>query len=159
MGNTKNLNLLRGLGADRVINYETEDFRQDSRRYHFVFDTVGNSRFRACKHLLLPGGAYLSSELGPNAENTYLPLFTRLRGGKRVLFPFPQDCKGSLQHIATVMQQGTFRAVVERSGTANTIQELFRYVMNGQKTGQVILRMQDEDQAYRGSTLQRIADA
>jgi len=80
VGNTKNMELLHELGADKTFNYEKEDFTKDQERYQFVFDAVGKSTFSKCKHLLVSKGIYISSELGPNAENLYLPITTRFGG-------------------------------------------------------------------------------
>ena len=72
-----------------MIDYQKEDFTRQEEPYDFVFDAVGKSSFSKCKPLLKPGGIYISSELGPNAENLYLPLLTKIRGGKKVIFPIP----------------------------------------------------------------------
>ncbi len=53
---TKNVDLVKGIGADRVIDYTKEDFTGDSEKYHWVFDAVGKSSFSKCKPLLAPGG-------------------------------------------------------------------------------------------------------
>jgi NADPH:quinone reductase-like Zn-dependent oxidoreductase len=63
---SKNIDLIKSLGARRVIDYTTSDFTKDTQQYHFVFEAVGKSSFGKCKALLLPGGTYISSELGPN---------------------------------------------------------------------------------------------
>ena len=93
--NTKNIELVRSLGADKVIDYTNEDFTKDGQKYNFVFDAVGKSTFAKCKPLLLPGGVYMSSELGPGVQNPFLALITPITGGKKVIFPIPTDCKGS----------------------------------------------------------------
>ena len=62
--NTKNIELVKSLGASKVIDYTKEDFTKDEQKYNFVFDTVGKSSFAKCKPLLYPVGAYISSELG-----------------------------------------------------------------------------------------------
>jgi NADPH:quinone reductase-like Zn-dependent oxidoreductase len=81
--------LVKGLGADRVIDNTTEDFTQDEQAYDVVFDAVGKSSFRRCKRLLKPRGIYLSSDLGPPSQNPLLALITPLLGGKKVMFPIP----------------------------------------------------------------------
>lgn len=140
VGNSKNLELLKELGADKVFNYEKEDFTQvDDERYHFVFDAVGKSSFGKCKHLLLHKGVYISSELGPNAENLYLPLITLLKGGKRVIFPIPKNCKESIMYLNGLLKEGKFRAVIDRLYAPESIQKAYTYVQSGQKTGNVLL--------------------
>ena len=133
--------LVRSLGADRVIDYLAEDFTKTDTRYDFVFDAVGKSTFGACKPILEPGGVYVSSELGPRAENLYLALLTPLLGGKKVLFPFPVDIKGSLSLVRGLVEQGKFRPVIDRAYPLEAIRDAFTYVASGQKIGNVILTM------------------
>ena len=86
---TEHVELVRGLGADRVIDYTAEDFTKDAQTYDAVLDAVGKSSFGRCKRLLKPRGIYVSSDLGFLAQNPILALVTPLFGGKRVLFPIP----------------------------------------------------------------------
>jgi len=140
VANTKNIELVKDLGADKVYDYEKEDFTKDTERYHLIFDAVGKSRFIKCKHLLLEGGIYSSSELGPRWENTYLPLLTRF-SKRRAIFPIPSNVKHSLLEIAKLIKRGQFKAVIDRTYTMNEAKEAYRYVMSGQKTGNVIMQI------------------
>lgn len=133
------VDLVRSLGADRVIDYLSEDFTKQNERYDFVLDAVGKSTFGACKPILADDGIYISSELGPRAENLYLPLVGALLRGKRVRFPFPIDVKGSLSRMRELLERGRFRAVIDRSYALDQIREAFTYVASGQKIGNVIL--------------------
>ncbi|GET23145.1 NAD(P)-dependent alcohol dehydrogenase [Prolixibacter denitrificans] len=139
VGNTPNLNLLKSMGADRVIDYTAEDFTQDREQYDFVFDAVGKSTFGKCKSILKPGGVYISSELGPNGENPFLALWTPVTRGKQVRFPLPTDRKGSIGFIKKLLEEGKFRPVIDRRYPLEDIAEAFRYVLTGQKTGNVII--------------------
>jgi len=141
VGNTKNLEMLKLMGVEKVINYESEDFTEDDERYHFVCDAVGKSTFAKCKHLLLPKGVYLSSELGPYAQNIYLPLFTKLLGKKKVVFPIPSDCKKSVLSISKLLAEGKFEPLIDRSYALDQAADAYTYVMTGQKTGNVILAL------------------
>ena len=136
--NTKNLGLIQQLGADKIYNFETEDFTTDNDQYHCVFDTVGKSRFKSCKHLLLPKGLYMSSELGPHAENLYLPL-TTLFSNRRVVFPIPVNHKRSVEALNKLMAEDRFIPVIDSVRNVKEIQEVYAYVASGQKTGQVVI--------------------
>ncbi len=138
---TPQLGLVQSLGADRVIDYLAQDFTQDGERYDYVLDAVGKSTFGACKRLLKPSGTFVSSELGPRGENVYLPLFTRLRSGPQVRFPFPFDIKGSLEQIRSLVEQGKFKPLIDRSYPLEQIRDAFAYVASGRKIGNVILTM------------------
>ncbi len=76
--NTKNIELVKSLGADKVIDYTKEDFTKDDQKYNFIFDTVGKSSFAKCKPLLQPDGVYISSELGSMAKNIFFALITSI---------------------------------------------------------------------------------
>lgn len=139
--NTQNIEIVTALGPDKVIDYLKEDFTRQEEQYDFVFDAVGKSTFSRCKPLLKPGGIYLSSELGPHAENLYLPLLTKIRGGKKVVFPIPSDIKGSLLFIQNLLEKGQFKPVIDRRYPLEHIAEAYKYVMSGQKTGNVIITL------------------
>ena len=141
--NTKNIDLVKSLGADRVINYEQEDFTLDYDQYDFVFDAVGKSTFGKCRPLLKPGGIYISSELGPGAQNPFLALATPLLGGKKVRFPVPLNVPRSLEFTRKLLREGKFRPVIDRTYPLDEIREAFYFVHSGQKTGNVLLTMND----------------
>ena len=132
----ENTELIRSLGADKVIDYEREDFTKDDERYDFVFDAVGKSSFVKCKPLLKKNGIYTSSG---GAENLLWVLITPLLGGKKVLFP--KDSKGNLGFIKGLIEKGSFRPVIDRKYPLENIAEAYRYVATGQKIGNVIITM------------------
>ena len=76
--NTKNVDLIRSLGASNIFNYEKQDFTKSGEKYDFILDAVGKSTFGLCKPLLNPGGVYMSSELGPGGQKIFYALFTPL---------------------------------------------------------------------------------
>lgn len=145
VGNTKNIGLLQSLGADFVIDYQTQDFTKLVSGFDFIFDAVGKSSFGQCKPLLTDHGVYISTELGENAENVFLAFTTSLWGGKRLLFPIPSISKDDLRFLKMLYEKGEFRPVIDRSYRLNQIVEAYRYVESGQKTGNVILEIVDEE--------------
>ena len=74
-----------------------------------VLDMVGKSTFGACRRILRPGGVYVSSDLGPFAQNIALPLVTRVGRGRRVVFPFPMETPEVLEHLRSRLESGAFR--------------------------------------------------
>jgi len=141
----KNAELVKALGADRVIDYTKDDFTQDADKYDCVFDTVGKSSFFKCKKLLKPGGVYISSDLGFMAQNLFLPLLTPLLGPflqrKKTIFPMPVDVKGSLHLIRDLMEQGKFNAVIDRIYSFEEIIDAYKYVEKGHKKGNVVINV------------------
>lgn len=138
---TGHLEQVKALGADRVIDYQQEDFTQDDDRYHFVFDAVGKSSFGQCKRLLLPQGYYTSSELGPHAENPLRALLAPLQSGKKVAFPTPSDTPQSLAYVRELLAQKAFRPLIDRRYPMTQVAEAFTYVNSGQKIGNVLLEI------------------
>lgn len=145
----QHIELIKALGADKVINYETEDFTKDKEKYHFVFDAVGKSTFSKCKSLLHPGGIYISSELGPGAQNPFLAMITPLLGGKKVLFPIPFNIKGSLHFIKNLLEEGKFKPLIdEHQYQLENIAEAYHYVASEQKVGNVVVMVADSPQNF-----------
>ena len=140
---TKNIELVKSLGANKVVDYTKEDFTRDNQKYDFVFDTVGKSSFFKCKHLLLPGGIYISSDLGYLAQNLFLPLITPLLkpllGNKKTIFPVPADINSTLLLVKKLIEQGKFKAVIDREYSLENIIEAYKYVEQGHKTGNVVI--------------------
>ncbi len=140
--NTKNLELVKSLGADIVIDYQTQDFRKTEQRFELILDAVGKSSFKACKPLLTEKGIYISTELGKNAENIFLALFTPLYSRKKVVFAVPTIDKDDLKFFKQLIENGEFKPVIDREYTLEQIVEAYKYVETGQKTGNVILRIE-----------------
>ena len=136
---TENVALVKRLGADRVIDYATEDFTTGDDSYDVIIDAVGKSTFGRCKHLLRDRGIYLSSDLGPYAQNLLLPILTPLLRGRRVVFPLPQQNAQIVAHLKELMETGEFTAVIDRRYSLDEIVEAYQYVESGQKVGNVVI--------------------
>lgn len=143
---TENIELVKSLGAGRVIDYTKEDFTKEKQSYDHVFDAVGKSSFFKCRHLLLPGGVYMSSDLGYMAQNIFLPLITPLikplLDNKTALFPMPTDVRKSLLLIKGLIEEGKFKAVIDRTYPLEQIAEAYRYVEKGKKVGNVVITVE-----------------
>ena len=146
VANTKNIELVKSLGADKVIDYTKEDFTKSDDKYAFVFDTVGKSSFAKCKPLLERGGIYISSDLGWMAQNPFLALITPIVGDKKVMFPLPTDTRGSVFFVKKLIEEGSFKPVIDRKYSLEEIADAFRYVETGQKTGNVIITFEHNTQ-------------
>ncbi|HKQ02062.1 MAG TPA: NAD(P)-dependent alcohol dehydrogenase [Actinomycetes bacterium] len=136
---TEHVELVRGLGADRVIDYTAEDFTKDEQTYDVVLDAVGKSSFGRCRRLLKPRGIYLSSDLGPLSQNPILALVTPLSRGKRVMFPIPRESQEMARQLRGLLESGEFRPLVDRRYRLDQIVEAYRYVEAGQKVGNVVI--------------------
>jgi len=134
---TKNLNLVRSLGADRVIDYTQEDFTKNGETYDVIFDAVGKHSFGPCSGSLKPGGVYLATD---GLRNLFLALWTSRIGDKKVMFRIPpRYTKQDVIFIKELIEAGKYRAVIDRCYPLEDVIEATRYVETEQKTGNVVL--------------------
>jgi len=139
--NTKNVVLVKSLGADVVIDYQQQDFTLTEQKFDFIFDAVGKSSFKQCKPLLNKKGIYISTELGKNAENIFFALTTPFFSNKKVLFPMPSINKQDVIFLKELVEIGKFKPVIDRYYKLEKIVEAYKYVESGQKTGNVVLKI------------------
>jgi NADPH:quinone reductase-like Zn-dependent oxidoreductase len=139
------LELVRKLGADRVIDISVEDFTKDEQTYDLVLDAVGKSSFARCRRLLKPGGCYVSSELGPWAQNPLLALLTPLLRRRSVLFPVPRHDQDMIRHLSALIASGDFMPLIDRRYPLDRITEAYRYVESGHKIGNVVIVVRPPD--------------
>ncbi len=135
--NTKNLELVRSLGADRVIDYTQEDFTKNGETYDVIFDAVGKHSFRRCRASLKQGGIYVATD---GLRNLILALWTPRFGGKKVMFPIPpRYTKKDVLFLKELIETGRYRAVIDRRYPLEAVVEATTYVETKQKTGNVVL--------------------
>ena len=135
--NTKNLELVKSLGADRVIDYTQEDFTRNGQTYDVIFDAVGKHSFRRCRGSLEPSGIYLPTD---GFGNLILALVTPRLGSKKVLFQIPpRQTKQDVLFLKELIEAGKYRPVIDRRYPLEDVVEATRYVETEQKTGNVVL--------------------
>ncbi len=134
---TKNIEPMKSLGADRVIDYTQEDFTKNGQTYDVIFDAVGKHSFRQCRASLKPGGSYLATD---HFVNLWLALWTSL-GDKRVRFSItsPMPTKKDVGFLKELIEAGKYRPVIDRCYPLEDVVEATRYVETEQKTGNVVL--------------------
>lgn len=138
---TANLELVRSLGADNVIDYTKEDFTRNDQIYEVVFDAVGKSSFSRCKNLIKQGGIYFSTELGFLAQNPFLALLTSMVGSKKVMFPLPKYTKQDVLFFKELIEMGKLKAVIDRQYPLEQTAEAHAYVEKGHKKGNVVIKV------------------
>lgn len=137
--NTKNLELVRSLGAGSVIDYTQEDFTQNGETYDVIFDAVGKHAFRRCKGSLKRGGRYLATD---GLRNLILSLWTARFGNKKVVFKIPpRYTQQDVRILKALIEAGKYRAVIDRRYPLADVIEATRYVETEQKTGNVVLTL------------------
>ena len=133
---TKQVELVRGLGADRVIDRFAEDFTRLGETWDVIYDAVGKLRFLRVRGALAPGGAYLPTD---GFSNFFLALPTKWASRRvRVQLP-PRYRKEDVLLIKGLLESGRYRPVVDRTYPLEAVVEASRYVETGQKVGNVVL--------------------
>jgi NADPH:quinone reductase-like Zn-dependent oxidoreductase len=138
---TKDVELVRSLGAHHVLDRLREDFTRNGKTYDVVFDAVGKHSFRRCRGSLEPGGTYVTMDLGFMYHVPFLALATRLVGSKRAKLGIGRYRKDDLLLVKELVDAGTYRPVIDRAYALDEVVEATRYVERGQKTGNVVLRV------------------
>lgn len=139
---TANLELVRQLGADRVIDYTKVDFTKTGQTYDIIFDTVAKSSFARCKSALSPNGIYLTTF---PAMSVMLRMFiTGGLGGKKAVFLAsglrkPSEKKKDLDFLRELIEKGIIKSVIDREYSMEQVTEAHRYVETGHKKGSVII--------------------
>jgi NADPH:quinone reductase-like Zn-dependent oxidoreductase len=134
---TKNVELVRSLGAEEVIDYTQEDFTTNGETYDVIFDAVGKLSFVRCRGSLRDGGVYLPTD---GFLNAFWLLWTRRFGDKKVLVQLPPRYrKEAVLFLKGLVEAGEYRAVIDRTYPLEDIVEATKYVETKQKTGNVVL--------------------
>ena len=116
--NTKNVELVRSLGADEVVDYLQEDFTKNGETYDVVFDAVGKHSFRRSRRSLKPGGTFLETDLGFMWHVPLLALLTRWIGSKKVRLGITKYTKEDVLFLKELIEAGEYRAVIDRALSA-----------------------------------------
>jgi NADPH:quinone reductase-like Zn-dependent oxidoreductase len=134
--NGKNVELVRSLGADDVVDYEQQDFTRSGERYDVVLDAVGKHSFRRSRRALADRGLYAATD---GLYNLPLALLTS-RSKQKVVFAIePRPPRENIALLKELMEAGRYRAVVDRTYPLEDAAEAARYVDSWQKTGNVVL--------------------
>jgi NADPH:quinone reductase-like Zn-dependent oxidoreductase len=133
---TRNLELVKSLGADGVLDYTRDDFTRNGETYDVIFDAVGKQSFRRCRGSLKPGGSYLATD---GFKNLLLALRPWGVAGKRVRFPTTMPTRNDILLIKGLIEAGRYRPVIDRCYPLEQVVEATRYVETERKTGNVVL--------------------
>lgn len=135
---TTNVELVKSLGADWVIDYTQEDFTQNGETYDLIFDTAGKSSFSRCKGSLKKNGRYLLTT-GNMLANYVLTLWTSMVGSKKFVFGLSIEKTEALIFLKELIEAGKIKPVIDRCYPLEQIAEAHRYVDTGHKKGNVVI--------------------
>jgi NADPH:quinone reductase-like Zn-dependent oxidoreductase len=143
---TTNIELVRSLGADKVIDYTNDDFTQSAETYDIIFDTVvGKTSFSRCKSSLKQGGIYLAVAGG--LKELIQMLWTTVIGSKKVIFGGGEasERKEYLIFLKELIEEGKIEAVIDKRYPLEQTAEAHRYVDKGHKKGNVVITVVHSD--------------
>ena len=140
---TKDVEVVRALGATQVLDRFREDFTKNGQTYDVVFDAVGKHSFRRCRRSLDTGGIYISMDLGFMYHVPLLALVTRFVGSRRATLGIGRYRREDLLLVKRLVDEGRYRPVIDRTYALEDVVEAVRYVESGQKTGNVVLRVSE----------------
>lgn len=140
--NTKNVELVRSLGPDDVLDYTRgEDFTKRGETYDVILDAVGKHSLWRSRKALEPHGLFLATD---RLYNFPLAFLTSLLGRRKVVFAVERPTREDQLLLAELLEAGTYRAVVDRSYPLEDVVEATKYVETFQKTGNVVLTVRKE---------------
>jgi len=136
---TKNIELIRSLGADKVVDYTKEVFEKNKDAYDIIFDTVGKSSFERCRDALKPKGKYISTVM--TAKIIFQSILPKSRDMKKVIFAMSLNKTGALNFIRTLIEEGKLRTIIDRQYPLEELAEAHAYVEKGHKKGNVVINI------------------
>lgn len=139
---TKNVELVKSLGADKVIDYTKTDFTNDEEKYDIIYDTIGRSTFKKSKRALVKGGVYLSPVL--SIPLLFQVMRTAIIGQKKAKFAatgmLSDDIlRQMMMNVVKVMQLGKLRLVIDRRYALEDVVKAHQYVDSGRKVGNIVM--------------------
>lgn len=144
---TQHVELLKSLGAERVIDYTREDFTRIGETFDCMLDAVGKTTYSRSRRLMKPGAVFAGTDIGPWAQTLVLVMWFAITGSRRVIVAMPRPIAGFAQLMREHIQAGTFCAVIDRRYPLEQIREAYAYVETGQKTGIVVINVRPDEAA------------
>lgn len=134
---TSNLDMVRSLGADEVIDYTNEDFTQTEQKYDLIVDVVAKSSFSDCKPILKPNGRYVTTAFSPG-----LAIKAKMaRGDKKMLPMLASPVKDDLIYLKDLLESGKLKPVIDQRYTLEQVPDAIRYLEGGHVKGKLIINM------------------
>jgi NADPH:quinone reductase-like Zn-dependent oxidoreductase len=137
---TTNLEMVKSLGADKVIDYAEEDFTKSGETYDIIFDTVGKTSFSRCKNSLKQKGIFLAALIG--LTELIQIIWTGVIGSKKVKGGIASERTEDLVFFKELMEMGKIKPVIDKRYPLDQIPEAFRYVEKGHKKGNVVITVE-----------------
>jgi len=134
---TRKLDMLRGIGADKVIDYAQEDFTKSGETYDVIFDVVGKISLSASEGSLKQNGCYLLANPGPS--QLFRGLWTKISSSKKVIMETSSPATEDLMFLKELVEAGKIKSVIDRRYPLEQIREAHKYVETGHKKGNLVI--------------------
>jgi NADPH:quinone reductase-like Zn-dependent oxidoreductase len=134
---TTNLEMVKSLGADEVVDYTKEDFTKSGQTYDVIFDVVAKSSFSRCKDSLEPSGIYLATD--PTVAVVASMLWTSMIGSKKAIWSLGPERAEDLVFLTELIEAGKIKAAIDRRYPLEQVPEAHRYVEKGHAKGNVVI--------------------
>lgn len=146
---TGNVEMVRSIGADRVIDYTREDFTKSTQRYDVIFDLVANHSLPACRRVLTPRGIYLGAGVGPGRTPSMTGLLARWItalvlsqfGSQKFIIFMARRSKEDLTTMHELMKTGEVTPVIDKRYKLSQVPEAMRYLEAGHARGKVVISL------------------
>jgi len=132
-----NVELVKSLGADMVIDYTRDDFTKNGESYDLIFDVVGATTFDRCQHSLKPNGVFLQNIM--ELTDVVRALWTSIASRKKIKGGVAINNLKRMSFVAELVAAGKLRPVIDRSYPLERIAEAFKHVEQGHKKGNVVI--------------------
>ena len=136
---TAKLELVKSLGADKVVDYTAEEFDENGETYDVIFDTFGKSPFSRCVGSLKEEGIYIFATFG--LGRLLRMAWLNRRSSKKALMGIVEDTNEDLIFLRELIEAGKLRSVIDKRYPAEQAAEAHRYVESGQKKGHVVITL------------------
>jgi NADPH:quinone reductase-like Zn-dependent oxidoreductase len=136
---TTNRDLVKSLGADKVIDYTKEDYTKSDEKYDFVFGVVGKTTFSQCKGILKPKGIYLENMM--EIKDFLKVLRTSITGGQKFKGGVSSERADNLNFFVELIESGKLIPVIDKVYPLERTAEAFKYVEQGHKKGNVVISL------------------
>jgi NADPH:quinone reductase-like Zn-dependent oxidoreductase len=136
---TRNVEMVRSLGADQVVDYSGEDFAKARARYDVVFDNAGNRPISALRRTLAPGGTLVYNSGASMRRVAYAQLLSRM--GRKVHMFLAGITHDDLMHLRGLIEAGRLRSVIDRTYPLEEVGAAIAYVEAGHARGKVVVRV------------------
>jgi NADPH:quinone reductase-like Zn-dependent oxidoreductase len=142
---TTNLELVKSLGADNVVDYTKEDFTQSGETYDIIYETVGKSSFSQNLNALKKDGIYLAGSAG--LLQTFQLMWTSMRGSKKIVVGPGFGSNEDLNFLKELIEAGKIKPVIDRRYPLERIVDAHRYADTGHKKGHVVITVSQNNKS------------